>query len=113
MHSDTPLAFHRRRISQLSNTIGAWRQCMNSSCRRAGACRRAADVFPPCLLPIVREVNVSIAGCLAAVPGLPPRVEPVEETNGAQIDRLNKRVADLVEAEVERMERAQEKRRVG
>jgi hypothetical protein len=91
MQSDTPLAFHRRRISQLSNTIGAWFRCPNASCRRAGACRRADDVFPPCIVPVMRGVNESLMTYLNALPGMPPRKPAESESAHAQIERLNKR----------------------
>jgi hypothetical protein len=105
MPSDTPLAFHRRRISQLSNTIGAWFRCPNASCRRAGACRRADDVFPPCIVPVMRGVNESLMTYLNALPGMPPRKPAESESAHAQIERLNKRLGNLLEAEIERIEK--------
>jgi hypothetical protein len=110
MHSETPLAFHRRRVEALSNTLGAWLECGNASCRRAGACRRATDVYPMCLPAVVREMSTSIDVCTAAIPGRTPRVETEEETMSAQIQRLNKRLANILEAQVEEFERKRARR---
>jgi hypothetical protein len=104
MPSDT-LAFHRRRIKTLSDTLGTWLRCSNASCRRAGACRRADDVFPACVPPIMRDMNTSLAAYLDALPEAPPRRPTESNAAHAQIERLNKRLGDLLEAEVEAFER--------
>ena len=109
MNAETPLAFHRRRIETMSNMLGAWMQCEHSACRRTGGCRRAGDVFPACLLPIVHEMNASIAACAAELPGRPPRAQTEEEPVSAQIHRLAKRLAGVLEAQVEEFERKRER----
>ena len=113
MHSDTPLAFHHRRIETLANTLGAWMLCEHRACRRSGGCRRAGHVFPACLPPVVYEMNTSIEAFAAALPGRPPRAETAEEPLSAQIQRIAKRVAGVMEAQVEQMERQVERRRAG
>ena len=110
MNAETPLAFHHRRIETLSNTLGAWMLCEHRACRRTGACRRAGDVFPGCLLPVVYEMNTSIEAFTAALPGRAPRVKTEEETVSAQIQRLNKRLANILEAQVEEFERKRARR---
>ena len=113
MNTDTPTTFHRRRIETLSNTLGAWLACRHTACRRSGCCRRAGDVVPACLLPIVQQVNTTIAACAAALPDAPMREEPQARSLDEQILSLNKRLAGLLEAEVEEIERRREMRRAG
>jgi hypothetical protein len=110
MPSDVSLAFHRHRVEALSNTLGAWLRCPNASCRRAGACRRADDAFPPCVVTIMRDVNTSLAAYLAALPDAPPRKPTAAEAAWAHIDRINERLGDLLEAEVEAYARKREAR---
>jgi hypothetical protein len=103
-----PSEFHRRRVEQLSSALGVWRECANSACRRAGGCRRAGDAFPACLAPIVREVGASIESFAAAFGAVRPReADPL----GAQIARINKRLADVLEKEIEEIGKAREKKR--
>jgi hypothetical protein len=105
-----PPEFHRRRVEQLSSALGVWRECANSACRRAGGCRRAGDVFPACLAPIVREVGASIESFAAAFGAVRAReADPL----GAQIARINKRLADVLEKEIEEIGKAREKRHMG
>ena len=113
MKAETPLAFHHRRIETLSNTLGAWMLCEHRACRRSGGCRRAGDVLPGCLLPVVYEMNTSIEAFAAALPGRPPRAETEEEPLSAQLQRIAKRMAGVLEAQVEEFERKREKRRAG
>ena len=120
----------RRRPGRASQRVRAKRGPMTSSAARPGtvfhnfirsrrsafglgrACRRAGDVFPACLLPILHEVNTSITA-FAAAPGRPPRVQTDEDTLSAQIQRLNKRLAHMLEAQVGEFERKVERRRAG
>ena len=113
MNAETPLAFHHRHIETLSNTLGAWMLCEHRACHRSGACRRAGDVFPGCLLPVVYEMNTSIEAFAAALPGRAPRVEREEETVSAQLQRITKRMAGVLEAQVEEFERRRERRAAG
>jgi hypothetical protein len=103
MNAMSPLAFHRRRVEQLSGTLGVWRECANAACRRAGACRRSADVLPACLLPIVREVGVTIESFGAGFGTVRVReADPV----AAQLARINKRIAAVLEKEIENIAEA-------
>jgi hypothetical protein len=71
--------------------------------RRAGACRRSADVLPACLLPIVREVGVTIESFGAAFGTVRVReADPV----AAQLARINKRIAAVLEKEIENIAEA-------
>jgi hypothetical protein len=113
MYSETPLAFHRRRIEALSNTLAAWMVCGSVSCRRKGRCRRGDEVLPACVLPILRGVHASIGACLAEIPDAAPRPEPQEESLRAQTARIARRVGNLLEAQLDDMERRQERRAGG
>ena len=113
MNAETPLAFHHRRIETLSNTLGAWMLCEHRACRRSGGCRRAGDVFPGCLLPVVYEMNTSIEAFAAALPGRAPRAQTEEDSLGMQLQRIAKRVAGVMEAQLGEFERKVERRRTG
>ena len=59
---------------------------------------------------VLQEVNTSIAACAAALPGRPPRAQTEEETLGTQIQRIAKRVAAVMESQVEEFERKRARR---
>jgi hypothetical protein len=58
-------------------------------------------------------MNTSIEAFTAALPGRAPRGQTAEEPLSAQIQRLNKRLAHILEVQVEQMERKVERRRAG
>jgi hypothetical protein len=109
MNSETPLDFHRRRVTALADTLGLWRQCRRAACRRAGACRGADEPVPFCVLAVVQGVSRSVRVCVAALPGAEPRLVETEST-GAQLDRINRRMGALLEQEIERVERMNARR---
>lgn len=107
MHIDTPHDFHRQRIAMLADTLGVWMDCGHAACRRAGCCRRANDVFPACILPVLREVGVSIRACTAAIPDRAPAEGEEQSPAGsvtARINRLNARTIALLERNITRLE---------
>ncbi len=73
MNSNTPFAFHRRRLAALSDAAGLWHRCDRAACRRAGACKGAADIIPACSPAAISVVCESVRECLASIPGTPPR----------------------------------------